>query len=217
MKISGFFAALLLVAATAPMHADTFDLFFDENGNGLYTETSGSPTANSYTDASGALLFTTPLDTIGGTGNNILIYKLPDFVLNGPVDIGESAGPGISDVLWFTNEADLAAAGAHTYVYGTPGTTDGAGDFGTPNADLMIFFSGDSTGALADSGLPNTVNVGALADATNELADGSFIWLPGGNRYFGQSDEAPEPGSMSLLAVGAGLVGLGAWSRKARR
>ena len=215
MKASGIFAsALFAMVATAPLHASSFAITFDENGNATYVD-SGSPTQNGYgatTVACGSNFCGTATsgletDPLGGTGGQVLVYDLPELVLSGPVGVLEPGGGSVSDVLWFTN-------------------SDGVSN-GQLNANFMIFYSGDlGGGALADSGLPTTLiysGQGAISDIATENADGTFQWLPdsgnlfpAGNEYDGLSNSAPEPATSSMFLLAAGVIGFGAWRRRVR-
>ena len=202
-------AVTTFAATTAPAG---ILITFDENGNGTWDDTNAAPGQN-YSSFSttgcvsgalscGTLAFTTAPDPTGSVGGNVLIYELPELVNAGPVAVGEpgdivsSGDASPSDVLFFTT---------------SQGITSGAGA-----ANLMIYYSGDNNGALADTGLPT----GTFTDIADEQANGTFQWLPDGttfaanaNEYDGISD-TPEPASVAL--IGFGMLGLGLVARKRR-
>ena len=220
-----FFKALGLVALVTSgaslLHAQAFQFVFDEQGNATYVD-SQTPTQNGYTAQSGTANYFTTTDPFGDVTGQILVYDLPELVFNGPVGIDEFGG-GVGDVLWFTNQTDLTDAQTNGVVNGVNTNPDAysGSDFGARNANLIIVYSDDvSTGYLADNGLPAwypsdfTLSVGATenaADYFQYLADG--LPYPNGNEYDGFSG-TPEPASFSMLLIGVGAVGFGAWRRR---
>jgi hypothetical protein len=203
----GAFAIALGLLAGTSAFAGAIQVSFDENGNGTWQDTT-SASQNGYSGTSGTLQFLYETDPTGSVGGNVLVYELPELVISGPVDVGEPGDTvGVtdtnpSDVLFFTN---------------SNGVNDGGAD-----ANLMIFYSGDiATGDLADTGLPSFA--GTLLDVADETPSGSFQWLPdsgntfpNGNEYDGIS-ETPEPASLSMMLIGAGILGFGAIRRKTSR
>jgi PEP-CTERM motif len=214
-----FFCGVIAVAASmiaaSPAFAGAIQVSFDEGGGGSYQDTVapdqniatyGSATSGAIASFIGSdpYCVSNPASCVGG---NVLIYELPTLVISGAVSIGEpgsgadvgSTDPTPSDVLFFTNAA---------------GVNDGGTD-----ANLMVFYSLAGDGAAADVGLP--LNAASLIDKATENADGTFQWLPGGvtyptnNEYDGFSG-APEPASLSMMLFGAGMLGFGAWRRRAR-
>lgn len=118
----------------------------------------------------------------------MLIFRLPSLTFSGQVDILDASG-AISDRLRWVPSA--------------------TGNFlqclspGPACADELIFYSLDSTGALADVG-PRTFS--PANSSTTENLDGTFSWIvppPGTNIYNGTS-AAAVPGPIA----GAGLPGL---------
>lgn len=219
--LRAFGLAALVTGGTALLTAQTQNTFifqFDESGDASYID-SGAPTqfTNTYTSDSGTVTYTVQQDPFGSAVGQILVYDLPEFVNNGAVGIQEFGAPEntYGDVLWFTNQTDLDAGLASSYT---------GADFGTQDANLMIFYSEDiSTGYLADSGLPNTL-YGPVNDVASENADEIFQYLAAGsspgspgssgtNEFDGLSG-APEPASFPTLLIGVAAFGLGAWRRR---
>ncbi|HEV3137943.1 MAG TPA: PEP-CTERM sorting domain-containing protein [Pirellulales bacterium] len=189
-------AALLmytLAVAVTPALA-TFDIFFDENGNGSISQNGGA-----LTPLHGVIA---PDPSNGGAPE--LTYFLPELVNNGDVAIFEP-GTGnqvLSDGLRFTDANGNLTHGATT-------------------ADRMIYLSdrepNEPNTDLADT--PNPSNFGSqgfngtLSEVGPEGNNG-FSWFPGGNTYHGISD-VPEPATVTLL--GFGMLGLLAYVWRRRR
>ena len=194
-RLIGLTAAVLCSFAAFQARAvqpNFFTLNFDENGNATYTTTDGG---------SGTIAGQMVADPTQAGHPLVLTYMLPvvagDTVISGDIRIlDDPARTILSDVISFTDEA---------------------GDLnGIAEADRMIFYSADHTGALADTGIPGTLfptdgGIGAI-----ENANGSFTWAPGAplvnNVYNGLSDvPVPEPttviaGALLLLPFGASTL-----------
>ena len=117
--------------------------------------------------------------------NGFLAYNLPQLVSTGDVAIRETNGT-VGDGLRFLTLAS------------------------SPSGYAMEFYSTDSFGALADTGLPPNFNT-SFVGAT-EAANGSFVYNVG-NVYNGVSDEVAVPvpklgWRASLLILAVGLLGL---------
>ena len=132
-------------------------------------------------------------DPTGRVAGNVLTYLLPELVSGGDIRIWEDAAKTIlSDVLAFTT------------ISGPSGSQS-----------VMVFYSLPGDGDLADSGLPAMLNP-ADSGGVVENADGSFIWLPGGNEYYGFSgNSVPEPSTLAMCGI-AGLIGLAHAVRRRR-
>jgi hypothetical protein len=196
-----------LLGGTTGLHAalaNALQFVFDESGNATY-QTNTTPIAPYANHLSGAGIFFTEQDPVGGLANtNVLVYDLPQLTDSGVVEVLEPGG-AVGDVLWFTNSSKV---------------NDGGLD-----ANLLIYYSGDTAGQfLADSGLPTfTPSLGSV----NEV-NGQFQFLaplpgsPNGRTYanfgieFDGTSDTPEPGSVSMLLLGGLCLGFGAWRRKAR-
>lgn len=192
------FWLVLFALATSTAYANNIQVNFDETGAGTWQD-SGSASINGYSGTSGTLNFTVASDPTGLVAGNVLIYFLPELVTSTIFDIGEpgdTLGIGdanASDVLAFTDAS---------------GTIDGIND-----ASIMILYSSDIAGGLAaDTGLPAAF--ATYLDQANENISGNFQYLDGGaftaggNEYNGLSGAAPEPTTMSMIALGlAGALG----------
>jgi hypothetical protein len=125
----------------------------------------------------------------------VLIYTLPFLVVPGDVGLLEPNDPtkSLSDVLRFIN----SPAGV--------------------NQSLLIFYSDfsatDPADALADSGLPFAPNALLINEIGPEGSNGA-LWspapgLPGSNSagvQYNIISDVPEPGAMSLLLSGVGVL-----------
>jgi hypothetical protein len=176
-----------LVVAATPALA-TFDLFFDENGNGAISQNGGP-----LTPLQGTLQ---PDPSDGGALE--LTYFLPEHVINGDVAIFEPQTSNLSDGLRFTDAAgNLQGATADRMIYLSDREPN------EPNTDL------------ADT--PNPTNFGQFGfngtlQEVGPEGNNGFDWFPGGNSYHGISD-VPEPGSVILLATGMLGMALYGWRR----
>ncbi len=186
-------AALFLVGVVTPLQAGApanvgyssgqFTFNFDENGNGSIS-VNGAP----FIPLIGVLA---PDPSGGITSQNVLIYTLPELVIEGDVSVfdGSLTGP-LGDVFRFTDPS---------------GSLSGIGN-------LMIFYSdtffGDPADSLADTPSPpfnlNTGNTASAVETGTEGANG-FQYSADPNQYNGISD-TPEPATLTML--GMGLMGL---------
>ena len=174
---------LTLVAAgvmlgVAPLAHAFFTLDFDENGNGSVSVNGGA-----FVPSPGFLL-----DDPSQAGVQlVLIYTLPELVVEGDLSVFEPTG-GLSDVVRFTD---------------ANGGLSGAGN-------LLIYYSDNTDGGtdLADTGFPanlNTGNTGSV-DETGPEGNNGFQFVAGANIYNGISDTVPEPGTLLLLGIGLVLA-----------
>jgi len=175
-------AALAAISAM-PLAANGFTFSFDENGNGSINFGSGPATVTGavVTDPSGGVV-------------NVLEYNL---------GVAGVSSLTAGDVLVY--EPDAATPSDLVRI------TDSAGDgSGSVSGPLLLFYSADSSGALADVGLPTS-----YSSAVSVIEDGSgaFSITSAGNTFLGQSD-TPEPMTMLLMGGGLSLMGL---IRRSRR
>ena len=163
-----------VLLVTSIRRAHAISWSFDENGNSTFVDNVG----NVYHPV-GTLL----ANQSNNGGGRALTYVFPAgiTVVAGDVAVLDESGQYNSDGLRFTN------------VLGLPGFV----------ADRMIFYSSDSSGDLADTGLPSNFNPGSSVQETGD----SFKFVAGANTYIGLSDDAPpatpEPGSIAMLVAGA--------------
>jgi hypothetical protein len=181
-------AALAGGVTFAPSLAHAFTMTFNESG--ACSSDVGMCSSSHGTDPSGLV-----------TGQDVLIFKLPELTFSGQVDILEPGTTTISDRLRWVPSA--------------------TGNFlqclspGPACADEMIFYSLDSTGALADVG---SRSFALAVQNTFENPDGSFRWdvpSPGTNHYIAT---VPAPiagaGLPGLILASGGLLG---WWRRRRK
>jgi hypothetical protein len=182
-------------ARAAPTYT-FFTLTFDENGN--CTSTFMTCPSTTGTDPTGFV-----------TGQNVLIYTLPELTFSGRVDILD-AGGSVSDQLAFVDTTTGST------------TTCEPGSGAAICANELIFYSFDSLGTLADVG-SRTISVITPALPPTENANGTFEFFAGGcpagapncNNYIGTSaGTVPIPAALPLFATGLGGLGLLGWRRK---
>lgn len=184
--------AMAYLFMTAGSAYATFEFFFDENGNGRISQNGG------------------PITPLAGviapdpaSGMPALTYFLPELVINGDVAVVEPGGQTLTDGLRFTNaqgqlDHNLVTADRMIYFSEQPGTDE------VPPFDLADTGFGPNFGAIGFNG--------TLTEVGPENHNG-FDWFPGGNIYHGISD-VPEPGTLTLLGIGAlAMVGC-AWRRR---
>jgi hypothetical protein len=174
----------------------SFNLYFDENGNGSYDK-DGLGSVNDPGQ--------TMLDITGGApGKQVLYYVLPEVTGHGDVRIWEDfEGGTISDVLRFQQ---ILIQGVIT--------------------NVMIYYSDLGDADLADTGLPVNPNyrdtwpdgqgVGAVENGIEGGVRG-FTWNPdgagAGNQYFGISD-VPEAASIIIWFGLSSLFVMRIWRRR---
>jgi hypothetical protein len=173
-----------LIFATTTLVSSAQILTFDENGHSSF--------------GGAALPFVVGPDPTGGVAANVLIYTLPFVVTPGDVALIEntnSTSLNLSDVVRFVTPA------------------------GAPNNSEMIFYSdiesGEPNTDLADSGLPQTPNPFYIFETGPEGNNGA-VWTPGagapgfpafgGTIQYNIISDVPEPGTLTLAAIGGGLV-----------
>jgi len=185
--------------ADNPGAGDPFTLNFDENGNGSVSQ-NGGPFVN---NPGQILPDPTQAGAPGGGSPPALTYFLPELVTNGEIQVFEPPGfTGVSDVLRFT---------------------DANGNMTGQTADRMIYYSdnlNDGGDAVADiSGLP--FNLGAfgfssIPETGQEGGFQDFQWVPGGGNVYNGISDIPEPGTVTLMAIGVVCFGGFAWRRRRR-
>lgn len=157
---------------------------FDENGHG---NLNGNP-----------LPFFVGPDPSGGLPVNVLVYTLPFVVTPGDVGLLEnpvgSTNRVLSDIVRFIN---------------TPANT----------SDMIFYSDFEATDKppfdLADTGLPQSPNAFLIQEVGPEGNNGA-VWNPvpgqpgslptGGTIQFNIISDVPEPGTLTLAALGGGLV-----------
>jgi hypothetical protein len=194
--------ANLLAGEENPAPGD-FIFEFGENGNGCFVANASDTCSTAGSLANNGTVLAS--DPTGGVAGSVLVFTIPTPgegpVANGDVRIFDPGSSTISDVLRFYNSANPTEA--------LTGATD---------ANRMIFYSGDSFGAEADSGLPSNPTY-LDGGGVSENAAGAFSYSgnAGANTYNGISD-VPEPVSVGWMAGGIVLlVGLYNRSRRAKQ
>ena len=182
--------AMAYLFMTAGSAYAIFEVFFDEDGNGRISQNGGP-----ITPLTGVMA---PDPAFGG--HLELTYFLPELVINGDVAVFEPGTTELSDGLRFTN-------------------AQGQLDHNLVTADRMIYLSdqpepGEVT-ALADTAFGNFGILGFNGTIFEVGPEGhnGFDWFPGGNIYHGISD-VPEPGTLTLLGIGALAMAGCAWRRR---
>ncbi len=184
--VSVLFISVFVLGSMVSAQA-SFKFYFDEYGNGLYSQNGGALTRATFQENVTVELGGEAAYTITGA-----VYTLPEDVVPGMVRIWESpCKTDLSDALYFQGNQMWFLS--DPVLIPEPGVKTDVSWVDWGKIQLYI-----ATHTLNDLG-------GVVEDA-----NGDFVYKPGGNEYYGRSEAVvPIPPSVFLMVPGLiGLVGL---------